>query len=432
MEIRPFPVIHYPFDQDLLAKVVCPPYDKLVDSQIASFRALHPHNYVRAIIGETLSDHSYYAGAATTLRDWVKQGVLVQEEGEQILISRQSFNSPLTGQEVTRTGFFALLRLPERGTGGVLPHERTFAEHKADRLMLYRAVKGNPEAIFVLYSDPDQSVLKAMNLAETKVSFTDPDGHHNELALLSDTSVIDTIRALVEPQNLLIADGHHRFETGQNYRDECRASHPGLTGPQPWDFILVYFTALEDPGLVILPTHRLVKGITSEEVEALLAHAKDFFDVEKIDTSLSPQTIQALAVDLAEMGKDTETLGLVTRESLYLLHLRDREKIKTLLSAELTGPLRDLPVVWLHRVVLDRFLGLAGEEGAPDRVAYVRTPEEVHSGLQSGGFDVAFLLRGTHPEEVKRVAIEGLRMPQKSTDFYPKVPSGLTACLHPE
>ncbi len=432
MEIRPFPVIHYPFDPDLLSKVVCPPYDKLSDSLITSFRGLHPRNFVHAIIGGRLADHDYYQSAAATLRGWVREGVLLREEKEQILVCRQSFKCSQSVGEVTRTGFFALLRLPERGEGGVLPHERTFAEHKADRLSLYRAVRGNPEAIFVLYSDPNLAVLKAMNQVETGVTFTDPDGHHIHLALLSDTVVMDTIRGLVEPQNLLIADGHHRFETGQNYRDECRAAHPGLTGPQPWDFILVYFTAIEDPGLVILPTHRLVKGVTPENLESLLSHASDFFDIKQVDGPVSAQRIHEIAANLTEAGQGRETLGLVSRDAIRLLHLCGREKIKTLLPADLTGPLRDLPVVWLHRVVLDRFLGLAQEESAPDRLGYVRTADEVYTGLMEGGFDAAFLLRGTHPEEVKWVAEAGLRMPQKSTDFFPKVPSGITAYLHPE
>jgi uncharacterized protein (DUF1015 family) len=430
MEIRPFPVIHYPFDPKLLSKVVCPPYDKLSDSQISSFRKLDPRNFVHAIIGERLADHDYHETAAATLRGWVREGVLLREEKEQLLVCRQSFKCPLSGRMVTRTGFFALLRLPERGEGGVLPHERTFAEHKADRLSLYRSVKGTPEPIFVLYPDPDRKVLEIMNQGGSGVSFTDAEGHCNELVLLEDAKAIDAIRGLIEPQNLLIADGHHRYETGQNYRDECRTAHPDASGPQPWDFILVYFTAIEDPGLVILPTHRLVKGVSPANIEALLSHSTDFFDIDQREFPVSVQGIHDAAASLADLEKGRESLALVTRQSICFLHLRDQEKIKTLLSSDLAGPLRDLPVVWLHRVLLDRFLELVQEEGAPDRLGYVRTADEVYSGLTSGGFDVAFLLRGTHPEEVKMVAEAGLRMPQKSTDFFPKVPSGITAYLH--
>ena len=432
MEIRPFPVIHYPFDPDLLSRVVCPPYDKLNDTQIASFRDLHSKNYVRAIIGEQLSDHGYYEQAAATLRGWVRQGVLLHEKKDQFLVCRQTFLCPQSGREVTRTGFFATLRLPEHGEGGVLPHERTFAEHKADRLSLYRAVKGNPEAIFVLYSDPDHQVLESMNTATNRVTFADPEGHRIQLGLLEDLTSIERIRGLVEPQTLLIADGHHRFETGQNYREECRMAHPDVSGPQPWDYILVYFTAIEDPGLVILPTHRMLKSVSKENIEGLLSRCHDFFDIEILDTPMSSATIHDISAGLSATGKGRETLGLVTRDSIQLLHLRDPEKLKTLLSAELAGPLRDLPVVWLHRILLDRFLGLAQEESAPDRVGYVRMADEVCKGLFSGGYDVAFLLRGTYPEEVRAVAGMGLRMPQKSTDFFPKVPSGITAYLHSE
>ncbi len=432
MEIRPFPVIHYPFDPELLSRVICPPYDKLSDTQIVSFRGLHPHNYVRAIIGEQLSDHQYYEHAAATLRGWVREGVLLREKKDQFLVCRQTFLCPQSGSEVTRTGFFALLRLPERGERGVLPHERTFAEHKADRLSLYRAVKGNPEAIFVLYSDPDHQVLESMMTAKTRVTFRDPEGHRIQLGLLEDPSSIAKIQGLVEPQTLLIADGHHRFETGQNYRDECREACPDASGPQPWDFILVYFTAIEDPGLVILPTHRLLRNVSADDFRELLSRCQDFFDITFLEKPVSSANLHEISAGLSMPGSGRETLGLVTRDTIQLLHLRDPEKLKTLLSADLAGPLRDLPVVWLHRILLDHFLGLAQEEGAPDRLGYVRTADEVFMGLSTGAYDVAFLLRGTYPEEVSAVAGMGLRMPQKSTDFFPKVPSGITAYLHSE
>lgn len=427
MEIRPFRLIHYPFDAGLLSKVVCPPYDKVTDADIESLKARHPTNYVNAIIGDNLHDHGYYEKAAATLRGWVADGTLQQEESEKILVYRQKYVDPLTGDNRTRSGFYALLRLPEREDNAVLPHERTFAEHKADRLRLYHAVKGNPEAIFVLYSDPQGKVRSVLDSAQGLVSFVDFAGQENELGLLDSPEAIQALKEVVEVQKLLIADGHHRFETGQNYRDERRAETGNRTGDEPFEFILVYFAALEDPGLVILPTHRAVKHIPEDQLNELLIHARDFFDVEEHTGTATPVSLSETALQLNRAEKDT--MAVVTRTRTARLALRDREKLRTLLASEVAEPLRDLPVVWLHRVLFDRFLGVGGEEDAPDRIAYVRTGQDVFDCLE-GGYDVGFLMRGTRPAEVKLAAEGGHRMPQKSTDFYPKVLSGIAAYLH--
>jgi len=431
VQVQPFEVIHYPFEAELLRKVVCPPYDKFTNDQITAFRRLDGRNFVWAILGETLEDHRYYQEAAERLRNWTRDGLLRKESEKGFLVYRQRYTSPLTGTELTRSGFMGLLSLPERSEKAVLPHERTFSEHKKDRLSLYRAVRGTPEAIFVLYSDPEGKTTSLLRETPATVAFEDFNGHSNELALLASPAAIAAIRAVVEPQRLLMADGHHRFETGQDYRDECRQADPGARGPQPYDFILVYFTPLEDSGLVVLPTHRPVKGVAAENIRSFIERASDFFEVEDSQRPVDPRNLQESALQVHENYPDRETFGLVTQDRILFLHLRDREKLKSLLPPSVGLPLRDLPVVWLHSILLERFLEIGQEEGAPDRVAYVRTGEDVYNALHQGGYDVAFLLRGTRPEEVQKVAESGERMPQKSTDFFPKILSGLAVYLHP-
>ena len=430
MEIQPFELIHYPFYKNLLERVVCPPYDKFSNPQITDFRNRDEHNFVWAILGETLEDHGYHYSAAETLRGWLEEGILEKEPEKNFLVYRQRYTSPLNGQVLTRSGFYGLLKLPEREEKAVLPHERTFSEHKADRLKLYHAVRGTPEGIFVLFSDPEYEVAPLLREAEPAVVFEDFNGHQNELCLVNSLETIAAIREVVEAQKLLIADGHHRFETGQDYRDACRAANPDATGAQSYDYILVYFAALEDPGLVILPTHRPVRGVSAGDLETFLDHARDFFEIEEVEGEVRAEAIGKAALQINDAYPDRETVGLVSREKIRFFHLRDREKLKTLLPPALAPSLRDLPVVWLHQVLMEKFLSISQEDGAPDRVAYVRTGEEVYSSLQSG-YDIAFLLRGTRPEEVKRAAESGERMPQKSTDFYPKVLSGLAVYLHP-
>ncbi|MCA9431532.1 MAG: DUF1015 domain-containing protein, partial [Candidatus Omnitrophica bacterium] len=390
-----------------------------------------PHNYVWAILGESLQDHNYYSEAAKRLRAWVAEGVLLQEDTPKVLVYRQTYKSPLTGEEKTRTGFYALLKLPDPGDNAVLPHERTFSEHKADRLKLYSEVRGTPEAIFVLYSDPKGELGEMFNDLSPDVTFPDFHGHENDVALVSDPKIMEAIKRIVSPQKLLIADGHHRYETGQNYQAQCKAANPDAEGPQPYDYILVYFAALEDPGVEILPTHRMVKGVSEEEIEKFLKHAGDFFDIEESDEDVSAESIHDKAIEIHQDESDAEVMGFVTRDKIYTLKLRDKEKLQSLLSPDVEDSIRNLPVVWLHRIFFDQLLGVTLEEGAPDRIAYVRTGSEIQAGLSRLGYDVAFILRGTHPDEVKTAAQAGVRMPQKSTDFYPKILSGLAAYLHP-
>jgi uncharacterized protein (DUF1015 family) len=430
MEIRPFEIVHYPLEKNLLERVVCPPYDKFTNEEIAAFREKDPYNFVWTILGDTLENHSYHEEAAKTLRDWVKDNVLVREPKDKFLVYRQKYTSPLSGDEMTRSGFYGLLRLPERDEKAVLPHERTFSEHKADRLSLYQEVRGTPEGIFVLYSDPDGKVRRVLEAAKAEVDFQDFNDQGNELSFLEEEEAIRTVRSVVEPQTLLIADGHHRFETGQNYRDECRAANPEAAGAQPWDYILVYFAALEDPGLVILPTHRVLKEVSRDDLEKFLNRARDFFDIEEQDPPVDPQAIQGSILEVHSGDRTKESFGLVTRDKIRILRLRDPGKLKTLLPGTVAPALRDLPVVWLHQVILEQLLAVRLEDSAPDRIAYVRTGKEVYDRL-AGGYDLAFLLRGTHPEEVRKAAESGERMPQKSTDFYPKILSGLAAYLHP-
>jgi len=430
MEIKPFQVVHYPLARDVLERVVCPPYDKFTDALLTEFREKDANNFSHAILGESLTDHHFYPNAASTLRGWVQEGVLHREETEKFMVYRQTYESPFSGETMTRTGFYALLALPERDQQEVLPHERTFEEHKADRLRLYREVRGNPEGIFVLFSDPEGTVGSELSGIPMKVTFTDYAGHTNQLGLIDSDDAIKKIRSVVESQKLLIADGHHRFETGQNFRDECRAANPDAIGPQPYDYILVYLAALEDPGLQILPTHRLVKDIQAPEQSDFLKRASDLFEIETIEGAVTPDAISKAALDLNNSESDRETLGFVTKNKLTLLCLRDTEKLRSLLPPEVDACLRDLPVVWLHRVMFDQFLKVREDQGAPDRIGFARTGQDVFDGLNNG-YQAAFLLRGTRPGEVKRVAESGVRMPQKSTDFYPKILSGIAAYLYP-
>jgi len=431
MDIEAFHAIHYPLKSDLLERVVCPPYDKFNNEQIQSFREKDPKNFVWAILGRSLEDHHYHAEAAKTLRSWVKDGTLIREESPKVLVYRQTYKSPLTGEEKTRTGFYALLKLPDPSENAVLPHERTFSEHKADRLSLYTEVRGTPEAIFVLYSDPEGEMEGLFREVPPDVTFTDFQGHLNEITLVNDRNILDSIGRIVSPQKLLIADGHHRYETGQTFQAQCRAENPDAVGPQPYDYILVYFAALEDPGVEILPTHRMVKGVLDSEIEEFLKHAKDFFEIEESEAEVTGENIQAKAIEIHQDSSGPESFGFVTREKIITLKLRDKEKLQSLLSPDIEPAIRDLPVVWLHRIFFDRLLNINIEEGAPDRIAYVRTGQEIQAGLSRLGYDVAFLMRGTHPDEVKKAAEAGVRMPQKSTDFFPKILSGLAIYLHP-
>ena len=404
-QIRPLRALHYsPAD---LQNAVAPPYDVIDDELRRDLASRSPHNVVEIDLPQ---GDDPYGSAAATFTEWQERGVLQRDEEPALWVLTQDYTGP-DGRPRTRSGFFAAVRVEEYGPGRIRPHERTHPGPKEDRLRLTRATNANLSPIFSLYSDPDGRAREALaRVADSEpwASVTDDDGTVNRLWRVTEEAVIGELRDVVGAAELLIADGHHRYETARVYAEES-----GSEGAQ---WVLMDLVALEDPGLTIFPTHRLAKGRGLERYEALARTLKEHFAIEEVP-----------ADELAPPPSDGPTqLG-------YLDSHFKRPFRMTLTSGPpqgLEGPLAELDTAVLEHLVLKGPLALTDDDiDHMHDFGYARDDDEARRLVESGEYDVAFLLRPPSVETVREIAAAGQNMPPKSTYFFPKVPTGLL--FHP-
>ncbi len=419
-EIVPFRGITY--DLSLvggLASAVSPPYDVISAAEQKALYNAGPYNFVRVILNRAESEDDEdctYHRAAGYLQTWLSEGVLREDREEALYHYRQEFTNPADGRRYSRDGIFCALRLEPYSCGIVLPHEETRMKAKSDRLALMRATVSNPEPIYALYEDPAQhtsalfssAVLSAPDLSVT----IDADLH--EVRRIIDVDTIGSFQRYLSDRRIWIADGHHRYETALAYRD---GQPEGSRNPAA-EYVLTVLSAFEDPGLVVLPTHRLIRNLPDSRIEQLIVRIERYFDV-------SPSTTSDLMRRLTGAGGAKHVFGLVLRDESYLLELRDE---RTMDEAVLnhSPDWKRLDVSILQTLVLERALEIPASALAttPD-VGYTRDWNEAFAAVTSGAYQAALLLAQPSADEVKRVAAAGEKMPPKSTFFYPKLWSGL-------
>lgn len=426
MEIRPFKAYRYALDQlASLDQVISPPYDKITPEHRQRLIARDPHNYVQLILGPTYPPpEAWYGEAAGLFAQWRREGILKQDHQSAYYVLRQKFTNPWTKRKHIRQGFLGVLRLPPGGQG-ILPHERTFDAPKADRLKFMQAIAGNLESIFVLYSDPKAELQTALgDGAQLLASATDEYGTEIELLAQTHPEAGMQVARVLGDQQICIADGHHRFETACNFRELRRSRQPNAGPEAPFEFMLMYFCAFEDEGLCVLPTHRVIRGVGADRLAGFQDRMRDFFQLEEC-ASL------ATAVDrlVADSGPPMLFAWAAPGGKTYLCRLTAQAKAESLLGANLPEPVRRLDVALLHGVVIEHLLGINRESDAPNMVSFAHNTQSAQQALDEGA-EAVFLLRPTPPAQVRTVAGAGARMPQKSTDFFPKIQSGLVAFLH--
>jgi uncharacterized protein (DUF1015 family) len=406
-----------------VGQVIAPPYDVVSPAEQAALAARHPANIIRVELPPSEPGEpplARYARAAATLRGWLADGTLRAEARPAVYVHDHTFSHG--GRRLTRRGLFAGVRLAPWSAGQVLPHEHTLPTPKADRLNLYRATRAQVSPIFALYEDPGgeiASVLQWTATARPAVETTDPSGDEHRLWVLSEPALLDELADLFAGRPLFIADGHHRYETGLAYRDERLAADPAAGPDAPFRFALLCLSDVADPGLVILPTHRLIVGPPPEaaRVEAAL---RQVFHVEPLPADIATP---ALLARLAER-QAAHAFGWVTAEGVALLTLKDESFLAEWMPAGHAAAWRTLDVAILQVLLLERALGIdaATLEG---RVAYTRDAGEARAAVAAGQAHLALLLNPTDLTGLLAVARAGDQMPQKSTYFYPKVPTGL-------
>ena len=408
-EIQPLRALRYdPSTTGGLQDVVAPPYDVIDAEQRAELAQRSPYNVVRIDLPEGGADR--YDNAAALLSEWRNSGVIVEDDGPALWTLEQDYTGP-DGRRRTRKGFFARVRVEEYGPGRIRPHERTHPGPKEDRLRLTRATAANLSPIFSLYSDPRNEVRGALEShAEPWAQTTDDDGTVNRLARVSDARVIETVAAALRDTELLIADGHHRYETARVYADE-------IGGDGPHRYVLMCLVALQDPGLTVFPTHRLVNGLRPDQHEALANALKQDFEIEQL----------AGTSELVPAATDPLQIGYIDSRfrKPYMLTLKD-QAIADAALGDHALPYRRLDTAVLEALILKGALGMSDEDiDELNGLGYARDFDQALELVASAAYDAAFFMAPPPIEQVQQVAAAGESMPPKSTYFFPKVPTGL-------
>jgi uncharacterized protein (DUF1015 family) len=431
-DIRPFRALRYNPQQIDPVKAVTQPYDKITPAMQDRYYGSSPYNLIRIILGRReASDntgHNVYTRAAAYGEEWRKQGILQQDSLPSIYAYSQTFAKPGSdsrGQIFERHGFIALGRVEDYSAGVVFRHEQTLAKPKADRLELLRATRAHYEQLFLLYEDSgevDPLLSSATNTTTPTIDVADEYGVAHRVWQISDAAVISAIREKMRNKKLVIADGHHRYETALNFRNECRSA--GLPGGHDaaHEFVMMTFVNMNDSGLMILPTHRVVHSLSNFSVDDFQNASRELFIVEKIDSALDEARSKAL---LRERGSAGTALLAVTPNRAYLLHSPKTAGSRFL--AGLSVRQQALDVVQLHKCLLEGALKLSEESiRNQQNLFYIREASEALELVRKGKANIAFLMDACPVQQVRDVALANEVMPQKSTDFYPKLLSGLT------
>jgi uncharacterized protein (DUF1015 family) len=425
-EILPFKALRYN-PQVKLEDVVTQPYDKITETMQAKYYERSPHNLVRIILGKRQETDTpgfnVYSRAAEYFHDWRSCGILKQDTEPSLYLYSQTFTVPGRRDVAERRGLIALGRLSPYKEGVVFPHERTLAKPREDRLNLLRATRAHFGQIFMLYSDPDgqiEHLLVPPSEDEPDISVLDEYEVLHRVWRISDPQRIAATQDAMRDKKLLIADGHHRYETALAYRDECRKHCPDAGPDAPHEFVMMTFVRMESRGLVILPTHRVIHSLPDYDRERMLEKARTFFNVDRIDLRSESRSATTL---LQEAGSDGTAFVVVTRQGPYLLRARKNAVQEAM--HHVSPRQRDLDVVQLHRIMLERVLGISEESVRnQEHIAYERDAFEAISRVRQGA-NAAFLMNPARIDQVRDIAFAGEVLPQKSTDFYPKLLSGL-------
>jgi uncharacterized protein (DUF1015 family) len=426
-EIIPFKALRYDPDQVKLEDVLTQPYDKITPEMQSKYYERSTHNLVRIILGkagETDTDaFNVYTRAAEYLHDWRSGGILKQDPDPGIYAYSQTFTVPGTRDLQERRGLIALGRIHDYADGVVHRHEQTLSKPRADRLNLLRATRAHFGQIFMLYSDPGNEIdalLKSRMEEDPDISLLDEYETLHRVWRIHDPALIRALQEKMREKKLLIADGHHRYETALAYRNERRAESGSSDPNAPHEFVMMTLIPMESRGLVILPTHRIVHGLLDFDRERMLETAGQFFDIDRIDLRTETRSATTL---LGQAGEKGTAFVAVTRQGPYLMRAK-QDAIQHALR-EVPSLQRDLDVVQLHRIMLERVLGISEEAiRNQENVRYERDAFEAISWVRQGA-NVAFLMNPAKIEQVRDIAFGGEVLPQKSTDFYPKLLSGL-------
>lgn len=426
-DIRPFRALRYNTSRITdLRDVVTPPYD-VIDARLQDkLYARHPHNFVRLDLAKVEPHNedpqARYRSSAATLKRWRDEGVMKRDAQPSLYVYHQRFTAE--GQEVVRKGFISTVRVHDYSERVVLPHERTLKGPKIDRLELMKATNTQMSQIFLLYNDPKQAIdaaLESSCAGAPDIDITTEDGIQHQLWIVSDENVTGEVQRLLADEKLLIADGHHRYETALAFRD----LEPRGDEDRPRDFTMAYLANAADPGLLVWPTHRSVHSLPNFDFSAWLERMRPYFHAEDLGSISRDELLPRL-----EQHSDTPSFIVLRKDGegqrTILLRLNLSAAEDALNALDCVDAARHLDVTVLHDFVLAQLTGVSLEaQAAKTNIRYPRFMNEVFEELQQDETELVFLMNTTPIDKIRRVCIDGGFMPQKSTYFYPKVLSGL-------
>jgi len=434
-EVLPFRGITYnPSAIEDMAEVVMPPFDVISPKEQEDAYRLHPNNMVRLELSrkdptDTDNDNAHIR-AARTYADWISERILLQDDAQAFYLATTEFS--IDEAHFRRAGLIGRIRLEPFEKGVVLPHEKTFSRVRADRLELMKATRTNFSPIYALYPDSDASIGGRLDAAaenqKAAIDFVDRNGHRHRVWRLADPTTQQNLSEAFRERIIYIADGHHRYETALAYRQWLSKSDPSFSEDHPANYVMMHLTAMEDPGMVILPAHRLLKEVPADSRKNLLDKAPDFFQVERIPfgDNGGVAACRELVSRLGMAGTDTRIgICMKDRREFFLLTLKP-DVMDQRYRHELSDTLRDIDVTVLTRLIFMDLLGFDNARLDNEKlIGCASTARKALEEVGSGAYDITFILNPTRIDQVRRVADDGIIMPRKATYFYPKIIAGL-------
>ncbi len=428
-DIRPFQGLHYnPSMVKDLAKVLCPPYDIITPQLQQELYERSDYNFVRIEHGKELPQDkdtfNKYTRAAAALKDWLDRRIMVIDESLSLYIDQHSFTHQ--GKKLRRTSINCLVRLEDWSKMVVRPHEGTLTRAKSDRLNMLWALQANASPVMSLYEDKNReiaSIFKKQVNNKPVFQISSVDGESHRMWAVTDEEAIGRIKGCLSDQPLYIADGHHRYESALVYQRERHSASTADTGEAPYDFVLMTLVNIADPGLIILPAHRLLRGMEQSALDDLLSRLDTFFNVK--DYAINKDIKSQVNTLLPDDGDETKLLlcGLKP-DHLQVISVRDSKEIRPMFPAFHSEYYQKLDVSIVDHVILEELLGLSHEK-AGTFLDYSYDAETAIERVLNKEYQLGIIVNPIKPAVIKTIADSGDRMPRKSTYFYPKVPAGL-------
>ncbi len=432
-EIRPFKGLRYNSEKLNLEEVITEPYDRITPTVQEDYYRRNPYNVVRIILGKDDDpehpEKDKYKRSNIYLDKWESEGLLIRENQNALYLYEQEFW--VKDEKKKRTGLVARVKLEEFSSRKVLPHEKTFPKHKVDRLNLLRATNTNTEQILLLYKDDRNTVSQAIEKARQKAEFgaevKDEDNFLHRLLIIKDKEAIQRIQEAMADKVLIIADGHHRYETSLNYQEEVLETMKGAKGDEPFNYIMMTLFKLEDPGLMILPTYRLVKGLDKLSDEGIKKLLLPCFEISEIRWSETSNQSKIEEVQKSVLNENHTFAAFISQlKKFFIFRLKSEEFLDKEITDEKSKEWKCLDVAILHSLIIDKLKSLSSESfSLENNVSYIRNLEQGIKKVMQGEFQMIFLLKPVSLHQIREVVENGELMPQKSTDFFPKLKSGL-------